>query len=67
MTETATRVSPSPLAPTEAEKAAWDRLTRDEQLARYREYLSHPDCDSIIAATMADVLAEARAAAGKRG
>jgi len=67
MSETATRVSPSPLPPTEAEQAAWNRLTRDEQIARYREYLSHPDCDEVSAATMADILAEARAAAGKRG
>ena len=67
MTETATRVSPSPLAPTEAEKAAWDRLSRDEQIVRYREYLSHPDCDEVSAATTAQILAEARAAAGKRG
>jgi len=62
MTETATRVSPSPLAPTEVEQAPWNRLTQDEQIARYREYLSHSDCDEVSDATTADVLAEARAA-----
>jgi hypothetical protein len=35
-------------------------LTRDEQIGRYREYLSHPDCERVSSATMADVLAEAR-------
>lgn len=58
---TTTRVMPSPLPPTEAELAAWNALTRDEQIARYREYLAHPDCDRISSATMADILAEAHA------
>ncbi len=52
--------APSPLPPTEAELAAWHALSRDEQLARYREALHHPDCDRIIKATMADVLTRAR-------
>jgi hypothetical protein len=60
MTETKTRAMPSPLPPTEAELAEWNALTRDEQLARYREYLSHADCERVSSASMADVLAEAR-------
>jgi hypothetical protein len=60
MTDTKLRAMPSPLPPTEAELEAWNALTRDEQIARYREYLSHPDCERVSSATMADVLAEAR-------
>ena len=69
MTDTKTRATPSPLPPTEAELEAWNALTRDEQIARYREYLSHPDCERVSSATMADVLAEGRerAAARRRG
>jgi hypothetical protein len=69
MTETKSRAMPSPLPPTEAELAEWNALTRDEQLARYREYLSHPDCERVSSASMADVLAEARerVAARRRG
>ena len=60
MTATTTRAAPSPLPPTEAELAAWNGLTRDEQVARYREHLSHPDCDRVSSATMAEILTEAR-------
>jgi hypothetical protein len=60
MTDTKLRAMPSPLPPTEAELEAWNALTRDEQIARYREYLSHADCERVSSATMADVLAEAR-------
>jgi hypothetical protein len=69
MTETTTRATPSPLPPTEAELEAWNALTRDEQIARYREYLSHPDCERVSSATMADVLVEGRerVAARRRG
>ena len=67
MPTTTTRAMPSPLPPTEAELAAWNALTRDEQLARYREYLSHPDCDRVSSATMADILTEARARVAGRG
>jgi hypothetical protein len=67
MTTTTTHALPSPLPPTEAEVAAWNALTRDEQLARYREYLSHPDCDRVSSASMADILTQARAhVAGRR-
>jgi hypothetical protein len=69
MRDAKARALPSPLPPTEAELAAWNALTRDEQIARYREYLSHPDCERISDATMDDVLAQARArvAARQRG
>jgi len=66
MTETKTRAMPSPLPPTKAELAEWNALTRDEQIARYQEYLAHLDCDRISSATMADLLAEAHARADAR-
>ena len=61
MSTTATRATPGPLPPTEADLDAWNALTREEQVARYREYLSHPDCDRVSDATMAEILEEARA------
>ena len=71
MSDTLTRpnkVMPS-ATPSEADIAAWNELTRDEQLRRMREYLSHPDCSTPSNSTMADILAEAqsRAAARKNG
>jgi hypothetical protein len=66
MNDTKTRAMPSPLPPTEAELAAWNALTRDEQIQRYREYLQHPDCQRISDATMDDILAEARRRAQDR-
>ena len=69
MTDTKTHAMPSPLPPTEAELAEWNALSRDEQVARFREYLSHPDCERVSDATMADVLVEGRerVAARRRG
>ncbi|MGO9771278.1 MAG: hypothetical protein ACLPSW_17345 [Roseiarcus sp.] len=69
MTDTKTRAMPSPLPPTEAELAEWNALTRDQQIARYRDYLWRPDCERVSSATMADVLAEGRerVAARRRG
>ena len=59
---------PSALPPTKVELAEWNALTRDEQIARYRDYLAQPDCDRISDATMSDVLTEARArVASRRG
>jgi len=43
--------------PTKAEVAAWQRLSADEQLRRYREALHHPDCDKVSSLTMQDLLA----------
>lgn len=60
MTEIATRPFPSALPPSEAELAAWHALSRDEQLARYREALQAPEAGRVSKATMADVVAAAR-------
>ena len=67
MSTTTIRPMPSPLPPTEAELEAWNALNRDEQVARYLEYLAHPDCDRVSGTSMADVLAEARARVAARG
>jgi hypothetical protein len=66
MTETKTRAMPSPLPPTEAELAEWNALTREEQVARYREALAHPDCAVTTDTTMAEILAEAQARVARR-
>jgi hypothetical protein len=60
---------PSPFPPSEAELAAWNALTRDEQIARYREYLAHADYSTVTTDTLDDILAAARAkvAARNRG
>jgi hypothetical protein len=61
MTDTRTTSAElSLLPPTQAELAAWHALTRDGQLARYRAYLTQPDCQRISTATMDDIRAEAR-------
>lgn len=62
MADTKTRVMPSPLPPTGAELAEWNALSREEQVSRYREYLSHPDCDTFTDETPDQILAVARAA-----
>ncbi len=61
MSKTTARPMPSVLPPSESELAAWNTLARDEQLACFREALSHPDCDRVSNATMGDILTEARA------
>ena len=60
MPETTTRPFPSALPPTEAELAAWQALSRDEQLARTREAILAPDAARVSTASMADVLTAAR-------
>jgi hypothetical protein len=68
MTDATTRAMPSALPPSEAELAEWQALSREEQLARYREVLRHPDCQRISDSTMSDIRAEAqRRAAASRG
>ena len=68
MTDGTTRATPSALPPSEAELAEWQALSREEQLARYREVLRHPDCQRISDSTMSDIRAEAqRRAAARRG
>ena len=51
---------PSALPPSEAELAAWHALSREEQLARYRQALQHPSRRRISDATMVDLLTKAR-------
>ncbi|MEJ2125745.1 MAG: hypothetical protein P8Y67_14830 [Alphaproteobacteria bacterium] len=46
--------------PTKTEIAAWQRLSADEQLRRYREALHHPDADTVSNLTTDDILALAR-------
>jgi hypothetical protein len=53
--------APSPLPPTKAELEAWNALTRDEQVARYREYFAHPDCNTFTRETPDEIIAAERA------
>ncbi|WP_158813884.1 hypothetical protein [Methylocapsa sp. S129] len=46
--------------PTEAELAAWAALSREAQVSRYREALTHPDCCAVSGESMGDILAAAR-------
>jgi predicted Fe-S protein YdhL (DUF1289 family) len=52
--------------PTAEEIAAWNMLSREEQLAILREECSHPDCEIITSDTMADILAIARERAARK-
>ena len=58
--DTKARTMPSP---------EWNALSREEQIARYRDYLAHPDCKRVSKASMTDVLiaARERVAARNRG
>ncbi len=47
--------------PTKAEIDAWNRMTRDEQLAALRAELNHPECKRDSSATMQDIRNAARA------
>jgi len=47
-------------APTEAELAVWDALSRDEQVRRYQEMFKHPDCNNFTTDTPDEILAAAR-------
>ena len=68
MTEITMRRFPSALPPNEADLTAWRALSRDEQLARYREVLTAPDAGRVSKASMADVLTAARQrVAARRG
>lgn len=53
-------VMPSATAGNEAEEAAWNALSREEQVRRYREVLGQPACDIITDDSMSDILAAAR-------
>lgn len=60
MREIATRPLPSALPPSKAGLAAWQALSREEQLACTREVLLAPEAARVSGATMADVLTAAR-------
>ena len=65
MSNTLTRVMPS-AAPTDAEIAAWQALPRDEQFARLKEALNHPDSSVDSGLTMEQIKANARTRAAQR-
>lgn len=68
MTEIATRPFPSALPPSDEEFAAWQALSRSEQIARYREVLLSPEAARVSPATMDDILLAARRrVAARRG
>jgi hypothetical protein len=52
--------------PSPEEIAAWNALSREEQLARLRQEFAHPDCDIVIDDSMADILALAKARAARK-
>jgi hypothetical protein len=60
---------PSALPPSEAELAEWKALSRDEQIARHREFFAHPDCNMFTDETIEEIIAAAQteAAARRRG
>jgi hypothetical protein len=60
MPDTKNGAMPSALPPSEAELAEWNALTRDEQIARYREFFVHPDCDTFTDETAEEIIAAAR-------
>jgi hypothetical protein len=53
---------PLSAAPSEADFAAWDALSREEQVRAYREALTHPDCVAPSGETMDNIVV----AAGQR-
>jgi hypothetical protein len=68
MSETNTRIMPTAIPPTGEELAAWRKLSRDEQIARYREALQAPDTQALSKASMGDVLRSAwQRVAARRG
>ncbi len=46
--------------PTSEDIAAWNALSREEQLAHLRQECAHPDCDIAVDDSMADILALAQ-------
>jgi hypothetical protein len=63
--KTLERVLPSP-TPSEEDARAWEALPREGQLRLLRAALTHPDCSTVSAATMSEILAEARRRAAAR-
>jgi hypothetical protein len=68
MNKTLTDVMPS-ATPSESELAAWNELSREEQLRRMRQTLAQSDCTTVCNDSMTDILALAkqRTAAQKHG
>jgi hypothetical protein len=64
MPDTKTCAMPSALPPSEAELAEWNALSRDEQIARYREFFAHPDCNTFTHETAEEIIAAARRRVG---
>jgi hypothetical protein len=54
-----TKLLPS-ATPTETELEAWAALSRDTQMSRYRDALTHPDCSMVADDDMNDILEAAR-------
>jgi len=66
-TDTTNRTIPTALPPTEAELAAWNALSRDQQVARYRAYFADPACQTVTDESMADIREAARRRLAGRG
>jgi hypothetical protein len=68
MAESDTHSLLSSVPPTKGELAIWCALSREEQLAHYREALQAPEAGRISNSTMTDVLTAARQrVAARRG
>ena len=65
MSATLTEFMPS-ATPSDEDIAAWEKLSREEQLERFRQEMAHPDCDRITKDTMADILTLARQRAARK-
>jgi hypothetical protein len=63
--KTLDRVLPS-ATPSEEELRVWEALPREDQLRLLRAALTHPDCSTVSAVTMSEILAEARRRADAR-
>ncbi len=48
------------LEPTPAEAAAWEAMTREQQLAVLREHINSPDASTDCGRTMDEIMAEIR-------
>jgi len=65
MADKQTKLLPSALPASEAELAEWQGLSREEQIARYREVMEHPDSLRVSGSSVRDVLTNARQLATK--
>ena len=66
MSETKAHLDVMPSAvPTDADRVAWSRLSREEQLQRLRLSLAQSECSTASASSMDDILKRAQASAHK--